>query len=382
VDNLREHAEFASFLLINPMIWDIFCRVIDNHGDLGVSWRLGCQLANAGHSVRLWIDKPADLVWMAPKGNPGVEVFTWTHPLQVQSLLPGDVLIEAFGCEIAPEFIASYQNWIKQKSQKCIWINLEYLSAQAYVERNHGLPSPVLHGAGFGLVKYFFYPGLTAKTGGLLREPDLATRQSCFDPHAWLAQWGISDPSEQLISLFCYEPATLAELLEQLESSTQPSRLLVCAGRSAHALRQVLLEKKPHSSIFSKHSSLSITYLPYLSQIDFDHLLWACDLNLVRGEDSLVRAIWAGKPWVWQIYPQHDDAHQDKLEQLLASIEAPESLRSFHRSWNALTQRELPLMQLPEWEVFALACRSKLWTQTDLASRLQAFVKSIQTSED
>ena len=30
------------------MLWDLFCRVIDNHGDLGVCWRLARDLAARG----------------------------------------------------------------------------------------------------------------------------------------------------------------------------------------------------------------------------------------------------------------------------------------------------------------------------------------------
>ena len=57
--------------------------------------------------------------------------------------------------------------------------------------------------------------------------------------------------------------------------------------------------------------------LPFLAQPDFDHLLWCCDLNLVRGEDSWVRALWAGRPWLWQAYPQADEVHLDKLTAFL-----------------------------------------------------------------
>jgi hypothetical protein len=59
------------------MHWDVFCRVIDNHGDLGVCWRLACHLAALGSAVRLWVDHATDLQWMAPNGHPGVQVLPW-----------------------------------------------------------------------------------------------------------------------------------------------------------------------------------------------------------------------------------------------------------------------------------------------------------------
>jgi len=119
------------------MQWDLFCRVIDNHGDLGVCWRLAADLASRGETVRLWVDDPLALHWMAPgheTTTPGVTVLRWAEPLA--EVDPGDVVIEAFGCDPPPAFVDSMARRIP------VWINLEYLSAEDYVERNHGLPSP------------------------------------------------------------------------------------------------------------------------------------------------------------------------------------------------------------------------------------------------
>ena len=127
--------------------------------------------------------------------------------------------------------------------------------------------------------------------------------------------------------LFCYEPPALAALLAQLEAAPRPTRLLVCAGRASAAL--------PPGP--PQRGALALNWLPALPQPEFDALLWTGDLNFVRGEDSLVRALWAGAPFVWQIYPQHDDAHHAKLEALLDWLDAPPSLRTFHRIWNGIT---------------------------------------------
>jgi elongation factor P len=171
--------------------------VIDNHGDLGVCWRLATQLAARGQRVRLWVDDARALAWMAPgavEGHlAGIQVLPWTRPFhagmppEAMAQLPrADVWIEAFGCEIAPEFIAFQRHSTlgngQNRSTDPVWINLEYLSAEPYVERCHGLPSPVMHGPGQGLTRHFFYPGFTPRTGGLLREPDLAARQAGVRP--------------------------------------------------------------------------------------------------------------------------------------------------------------------------------------------------------
>ena len=227
-----------------PLQWDIFCQVIDNFGDIGVCWRLARDLAQRGHSVRLWTDDASALQWMAPDGCAGVQVLPWGGAVPDQAA-PADVLIEAFGCEIAPEIIATSARQSRARGQKPVWINLEYLSAEAYVERCHALPSPIQRGPAAGWTKWFFYPGFTPATGGLLRESDLAARQARFDAAAWRRTHltnsvATARPGERWISLFCYEPAALPELLAQCAQSPAPTRLLVTPGRAAAATQRAL----------------------------------------------------------------------------------------------------------------------------------------------
>ena len=357
--------------------WDIFCRVIDNYGDIGVCWRLAVDLAGRGQTVRLWVDDASALVWMAPGGAPGVEVRPWNQPLQLGDDPPGDVLLEAFGCEVAPEFIAAWADAERLSGQKPSWINLEYLSAEAFVARCHGLPSPVMSGPGRGLTKHFFYPGFTAGTGGLLREPGLRARQAAFTPARWLAQHGIPAAAERRIGLFCYEPPALRELLLALAAGPEKTRLLVTAGRASATVLAVVEHQNALKPSWNKAETLSISYLPTLSQTDFDHLLWACDLNFVRGEDSLVRALWAGKPLIWQIYPQSDGAHHAKLEAFLDLIKAPDSLRALHHRWNDVRgggSGPLPPLAWKEWQACIASARAAQDQLADLTSTLLGFV--------
>ena len=105
-------------------------------------------------------------------------------------------------------------------------------------------------------------------------------------------------------------------------------------------------------------------------------MLWACDLNLVRGEDSLVRALWAGQALVWHIYPQHDNAHHAKLQAFLDWLQAPTSLRQFHAVWNGIVAGELLLPDaatLQEWRACLRRARDTLWVQEDLLTQLLGF---------
>jgi uncharacterized repeat protein (TIGR03837 family) len=342
------------------MRWDIFCKVIDNHGDIGVCWHLACDLASRRESVRLWVDDASALAWMAPGGHPGVEVLAWGLS---RHAAPADVVVEAFGCELEPAFVAAMAAQADGGRAPC-WLNLEYLSAEDYVERCHGLPSPVLSGPGRGLTKRFFYPGFTARTGGLLRERDLTRRQSGFDRSAWLAAQGIpSDDGARLVSLFCYEPAALADWLRQLAVQPEPARLLVTSGRAQAAVQALLAAGLDVEGV-------KLSWLPPLPQPEYDHLLWACDLNFVRGEDSLVRALWAGRPFVWHIYPQDDDAHHAKLAAFLDWLQAPPAWRAFHAVWNGIEAGPLPEPQWRPWAAAAAAARDRLLRQDDLATQL------------
>jgi uncharacterized repeat protein (TIGR03837 family) len=370
--------------------WDIFCKVIDNFGDIGVCWRLAADLAARGQRVRLWVDDRSALSWMASDGCEGVQVLPWTDSLDVSCLQIAacDVLIESFGCEIAPEFVAAcasiYSAGGQKDHLKPLWLNLEYLSAESYVARNHGLTSLVSSGPAAGWQKVFYYPGFTPDTGGLLREPDLASRPAAFDRKRWLSQHGIDWHGETLVSLFCYEPSALAQLLTALAQNGihgRNVRLLVAAGRATDAVKVLKAAKTLQNNREIDHNpnncgceKLSISYLPLLTQTDFDHLLWASDINFVRGEDSIVRAIWAGKPFVWQIYPQDDGAHGAKLEAFLNRLALPADLQAFHRVWNGLEDRPLPrLPDLQDWTASATQLRAQLAELPDLSTGLVEF---------
>jgi uncharacterized repeat protein (TIGR03837 family) len=346
------------------MLWDVFCRVIDNFGDIGVCWRLAADLAARGEHVRLWVDDASALHWMAPLAIPAVAVMDWAQA--DGSAQPGEVVIEAFGCELPMDFVQA----MAARPAPSVWINLEYLTAEPYALRSHGLQSPQLSGPGAGLNKWFFYPGLQSGSGGLLRELDLLKRQAAFNPAAWLDEKSCAPQAgERVVSLFCYDNPRLPELLAAL--SHEPTLLLVTAGAATLQVRKAIGDE-------TKPGPLRIRFLPLLSQADYDHLLWASDLNFVRGEDSFVRAQWAGKPFIWQIYPQHDSAHAPKLRAFVDVFESLTQQRGLlwpvWSAWNGLSAAPWALPPARAWQAASLAWQRHLGAQTDLTSHLQSFV--------
>jgi uncharacterized repeat protein (TIGR03837 family) len=399
------------------MLWDLFCRVIDNFGDMGVCWRLASDLGQRGHQVRLWVDDARILQWMAPqvswsadadlgqqtgRGQAGVTVCHWADAEALSDahpLVPGDVVIETFGCHLPDAFVARMQ-----RPSPPQWVNLEYLSAEDYVERSHGLPSPVWHGPGAGLRKRFYYPGFTPATGGLLRETDLLARRATWDDtvrQTWLRQHGIPwAPGDRVVSIFCYANAPVDALLTHLAASPQPAppvtHVLLAHGHATelgHAWEKAqthiaaLPHREPQAAPGEPRAHLNalrLHSLPALPQAEFDHLLWSSDLNFVRGEDSAVRALWAGRPHVWQIYEQDDGVHADKLDAFMnrwmrdwpAQLSA--DVRALWRGWNGLgpLPASLPAWQSPQtgWAQHTLDSHQTLLKQTDLVTQLIHFV--------
>lgn len=336
--------------------WDIFCAVIDNYGDIAVTWRLARQLtAEHGIKVRLWVDDLRPLAALCPGADASaarqtiedVEIRHWTADFPATDV--ADVVIEAFACNIPDSYIRA----MAAGAVKPRWFNLEYLSAEDWVAGCHHLPSPHPR---LPLVKHFFFPGFTADTGGLLREHDLLAHRHEFQASSaqqagFWTQLGITpDPGAFKISLFGYENPALAGLLQAWADNPAP---ICCMLPDSRLTPQVNEFFGPGNAW--QRGNLRVQRLPFLDQGHYDRLLWACDMNFVRGEDSFVRALWAGRPFVWHIYPQTDDAHHIKLDAFLAlyrqGLDSPSgaALTGFWHGWNQIGT------QPPDWPAWQAA---------------------------
>jgi uncharacterized repeat protein (TIGR03837 family) len=360
--------------------WDIFCRVIDNYGDAGVCWRLASDLAQRGGSVRLYIDEPTVLAKLQG-GDPipqAIYVCPWPGPLQsIAASEVADVVIEAFACDLPDGYLEAMNG----RHAKPVWINLEYLSAESWVETHHGLPSPHPR---LNLKKYFFFPGFTSRTGGLLREPWMTAAIEGSSPIK-------SDPPQVglhpcRILMFSYEPPVMQIWLDALVAFGHPVHLGVTPCPARRPISD-WTARQQHNEV------IHIESLPFVPQRMFDALLQDHDILFVRGEDSFVRAQWAGKPLVWQIYPQADRIHLDKLLAFYDRYLDPDVLNPEQRSayrhvvlaWNgaavpgtSLTEDWQTLIEsYPQLHENALKWRHDLLKQQDLVSQLRDFVSHL-----
>jgi hypothetical protein len=355
-----------------------------------------------------------------------IEIIHWGDP--APDLIPYPIVLCSFSCDLPATYLAQLHQ------RPALWLNLEYLSAETWVEGCHGLPSL----RGDGLSSYFFFPGFNARTGGLLREGELLTRRDSWqkDPDgqlqmlerlgvsaqalsAWRLQSKVSShrsdidskrqsdvqdislpPSTReitlasqsdthrislspsvhsqaarLLTLFCYPHAPVAQLLEALCTEPRASVVLIPEGVAPELATGRL---GPCKQVY-------VERIPFVSQPEYDQLLWMADLNFVRGEDSIVRAVWAGKPLIWQIYPQTEGTHLIKLEAWLKMSSLPTDIQDLMRNWNADTiSADLPngfaqavnAEAFAQWSSTALALSHSLVQDVDFAQALHDFCAS------
>lgn len=370
--------------------WELFCSVVDNYGDIGVTWRLARQLAQEHRlHVRLWVDDLVSFHALRPEIDPdralqlldGVEIHRWATPFP--DMPPADVVIESFACELPDKHVRA----MAARQPRPVWINLEYLSAEDWVAGCHGLPSPHPR---LPLTRWFFFPGFAPGTGGLLREAGLLDAARAFQAstEAQAAFWhelGVPprNAGDLRISLFGYENRAVGGLLRQWVDAPQPVHCMVPAGRIVEDVLHFFGRYDFAPGRRLQRGCLTVHCLPMLSQDRYDRLLWACDCNFVRGEDSFIRAQWAGRPLVWQAYPQEGEAHRVKLgaflERYCAGLPdvAAQDLRKFWTDWNEADAAAI------EWSAWwshrpTLESHARRWTEHltglgDLAGNLVRF---------
>lgn len=414
---------------------DIFCRVVDNFGDIGVTWRLARQLAaEHGAAVRLFVDDLGAFAKIAPNiellkvqyPRAFPDIFAWKHPWNGEfeystHLIPpeyvrpdpaarpgqgtrcvsnvenfvyksnscvnrasiprhermllkahfcADIVIEAFACELPPEYIALMAARANSGNAP-VWLNLEYLSAELWVETHHLLPS--LHPR-LQLSKHFFFPGFTDKTGGLIRERNIKQTTPALRTNA------------RQILAFGYDTPQSVQLICAMACSANVANISIPVGALADIVANAIETVSATSSDTNIREKIRV--IPFVPQPEFDALLAAHDFLLVRGEDSFVRAQFAARPFVWQIYPQAEGAHLIKLDAFLdrycigLAASAATALRALSHAlnnercegdinadWQALGTH------LPALQAHAIAWQRQLLGQTDLARQLMTFAE-------
>lgn len=315
----------------SPIVCHLTCKVIDFFGDIGVAWRIAKQLkVDFNIEVHLLVD---DLV-TTKRLIPSIDLSLQKQTINGINICHYDFSEDSTSLPPPPDFVFnlfnidlphSYKTLIKRKKSK--YIAIEYLSAEPWVDNFHLKPSIDPQS---GLIKTYFYPGFTNQTGGLIREKGLFLRREAFDQsrRKKLIQSLGGDPNLYSISLFYYPIQKIEVFLDVIDHINKPAQFFI-----PQYLFDLLKLK-------NNYQFIHIIPYPFLNHDDFDNLLWSCDLNFVRGEDSWTRAIWAGKPFIWQPYIQENNIHLIKLKAFLKRYyeacdqDLSEILIKMHDDWS------------------------------------------------
>lgn len=362
-------------------VW-VFVRVIDNWGDVGVGWRLCMQLAGSfPWRVRLWIDDVAALGKLVLAAElaavqDAVMVEKWSDEdsvsLRLAQLADPVMVIETFGCDLPSPVL--------RRMQQCqpLWLNWEYLTAEDWAVDLQAMPSLQVN----GLAKYFWFMGIDQQSGGLLREANYLSRrneflqQPCLQ-QAFKQQYGL--PLEhvgQLWLIFAYTSERWAQWLSMWRGADEPITLWLAGHEVADSLRAagvIAADALQQVGDTFELEQVTMVRIPFVPQSAFDNLLWLADGAIVRGEDSFVRALWAGLPFLWHIYQQEEAVHLQKLDAYWhkASINWPASVREAVLALSA---------DLNGGEHLSESLRLRLWQ--NLRSEWQNWVNAASTWSD
>lgn len=323
---MRRHIQPKNFLkkleLLLTSSIHIFCDVIDNFGDAGFCLRLSRDLCKF-YNVTLFCNNLTVLKKITNKedlsSSSKLQIYSW--PNSNNYYHSPNIVIEAFSCRVPSCLIDEY------KKNNPLIIELEYLTAESFADDCHGLAS-----FSDGLPRYFFFPGFTHKTGGLIFEKDFieyANKSSICN-----------SSSTKILTLFSYHEANHYALIKALSNSKFKFEINLFEGLQLEAINK-LLSTNLNIGDNLKLDNINFKVIPMVSQKEYDKMLISSDLNLVRGEDSIVRAMFSGKPFLWNIYPQEENAHKLKLEALfsrmkecLEEIDLIEQIKDINLSYN------------------------------------------------
>jgi uncharacterized repeat protein (TIGR03837 family) len=192
-----------------------------------------------------------------------------------------------------------------------------------------------------------------------------------------------------VVSLFAYAGAPAEALLKCWEDGGEPIVAAVSDGHMAGRVREYFGASDRAATASLRRGRLEARILPFVPQPRYDELLWSCDINFVRGEDSFVRAQWAERPFIWNVYPQEAGAHRLKLDAFLDSyaagleLGAAAALRTLSYQWNHMDGP--PVNLADTWRVFlqhvkALNGHAPVWAGQvagigDMATNLAQFAR-------
>lgn len=326
----------------------VLCKVVDNFGDIGVVWRLCCQLSNQikkenfTSKINLIVDDLASFnkICNSVDANKSfqivdnINIFNWNdEKLCYDEFSKNDgenlsVILEVFQCG-RPSWMEKIL--FEEKLNRTVQIiMIDYLTAEKYAEDFHCLQSLTRSSK---VQKVNFMPGFTNKTGGLIID----------------SEWEHFCDYKNNKTLLCFTyDRNWNALANACKKSNNIEKVLIAPGKGYDSL------KKSFYSNFIKDSNLKIEELSFMNQNEWDKMLKNCGVLFIRGEESMSRACLSGIPFVWHAYPQSDEYQLIKVRALLERMSVHFSVEDFkiiEKVWILINSAESEVEQ----EVFEKA---------------------------
>ena len=369
----------------------VLCKVVDNFGDIGVVWRLCCQLSNQikkenfTSKINLIVDDLASFnkICNSVDSNKSfqivenINIFNWNdEKLCYDEFSKNDgenlsVILEVFQCG-RPSWMEKIL--FEEKLNRTVQIiMIDYLTAEKYAEDFHCLQSLTRSSK---VQKVNFMPGFTNKTGGLIID----------------SEWEHFCDYKNNKTLLCFTyNRNWDALVNACKKSNYIEKVLIAPGKGFESL------KKSFYSNFIKDSNLKIEELSFMNQNEWDKMLKNCGVLFIRGEESMSRACLSGIPFVWHAYPQSDEYQLIKVRALLERMSIHfkgEDFKIIEKVWILINSAESEVEQ----EVFEKAILDffdnaeklvygfrefalDLRKNGDLCSNLMTFIKNRCTIE-
>lgn len=314
----------------------VLCKVVDNFGDIGVVWRLCCQLSNQikkenlTSKINLIVDDLASFnkICNSVDSNKSfqivdnINIFNWNdEKLCYDEFSKNDgenlsVILEVFQCG-RPSWMEKIL--FEDKLNRTVQIiMIDYLTAEKYAEDFHCLQSLTRSSK---VQKVNFMPGFTNKTGGLIIDSEW--EQLC------------DYKNNKTLLCFTYDRNWDA-LANACKKSNYIEKVLIAPGKGFDSLKK------------SFYSDLKIEELSFMNQNEWDKMLKNCGVLIIRGEESMSRACLSGIPFVWHAYPQSDEYQLIKVRALLERMSVHfkcEDFRIIEKVWILINSAESEVEQ-------------------------------------
>ena len=320
----------------------VLCKVVDNFGDIGVVWRLCCQLSNQikkenfTSKINLIVDDLASFnkICNSVDSNKSfqivenINIFNWNdEKLCYDEFSKNDgenlsVILEVFQCG-RPSWMEKIL--FEDKLNRTVQIiMIDYLTAEKYAEDFHCLQSLTRSSK---VQKVNFMPGFTNKTGGLIID----------------SEWKHFCDYKNNKTLLCFTyDRNWDALANACKKSNYIEKVLIAPGKGFDSL------KKSFSCNFVKDSNLKIEELSFMNQNEWDKMLKQCGVLFIRGEESMSRACLSGIPFVWHAYPQSYEYQLIKVRALLERMSVHfkcEDFKIIEKVWILINSAESEVEQ-------------------------------------